>query len=41
MLIHIDIILVNKDFVIGVKLYIEENKENFDKLYQRKDEEDI
>lgn len=35
---HIDITLVNKDFVIGVELYITDNKELFDKLYQRKDE---
>ena len=35
---HIDITLVNKDSVIGVELYITDNKELFDKLYQRKDE---
>ena len=35
---HIDITLVNKDSVIGVELYIPDNKEFFDKLYQRKDE---
>lgn len=35
---HIDITLVNKDSVIGVELYITDNKEFFDKLYQRKDE---
>lgn len=35
---HIDITLVNKDSVIGVELYIIDNKELFDKLYQRKDE---
>lgn len=35
---HIDITLVNKDLVIGVELYITDNKELFDKLYQRKDE---
>lgn len=35
---HIDIALVNKDSVIGVELYITDNKELFDKLYQRKDE---
>ena len=37
---HIDITLVNKDSVIGVELYITDNKELFDKLYQRKDEID-
>lgn len=36
--VHIDITLVNKDSVIGVELYITDNKEFFDKLYQRKDE---
>lgn len=35
---HIDITLVNKDSLIGVKLYITDNKELFDKLYSRKDE---
>lgn len=35
---HIDITLVNNDSVIGVELYITDNKEFFDKLYQRKDE---
>lgn len=35
---HIDITLVNKDSVIGIELYITDNKELFDKLYQRKDE---
>lgn len=35
---HIDITLVNKDSVIGVELYITDNKKFFDKLYQRKDE---
>lgn len=35
---RIDITLVNKDSVIGVELYITDNKEFFDKLYQRKDE---
>ena len=35
---HIDITLVNKDSVIGVELYITDNKDLFDKLYQRKDE---
>ena len=34
---HIDITLVNKDSVIGVELYITDNKELFDKLYQKKD----
>ena len=34
---HIDITLVNKDSVIGVELYITDNKEFFDKLYQRND----
>ena len=33
---NIDITLVNKDSVIGVELYITDNKELFDKLYQRK-----
>lgn len=35
---HIDITLVNKDSLIGVELYITDNKELFDKLYERKDE---
>ena len=35
---HIEITLVNKDSVIGVELYITDNKELFDKLYQKKDE---
>lgn len=35
---HIDITLVNKDSVIGVELYITDNKGLFDKLYQKKDE---
>lgn len=35
---HIDITLVNKDSVIGIELYITDNKELFDKLYQKKDE---
>ena len=35
---HRDITLVNKDSVIGVELYIIDNKELFEKLYQRKDE---
>ncbi len=35
---HIDITLVNKDSVIGIELYITNNKELFDKLYQKKDE---
>jgi hypothetical protein len=35
---HIDITLVNKNSVIGVELYITDNKELFDKLYQKKDE---
>ena len=35
---HIDITLLNKDSVIGVELYITDNKELFDKLYQKKDE---
>ena len=34
---HIEITLVNKDSVIGVELYITDNKELFDKLYQKKD----
>ena len=33
---HIDITLVNKDSLIGVELYITDNKELFDKLYERK-----
>lgn len=37
---HIDITLVNKGSVVGVELYITDNKELFDKLYQRKDEID-
>ena len=35
---HIDITLVNKDSVIGVELYIIDNKELFDRLYDRKDD---
>lgn len=35
---HIDITLVNKDSLIGVELYITNNKELFDKLYERKEE---
>lgn len=35
---HIDITLVNKDSLIGVGLYITDNKELFDKLYNRKDD---
>ena len=35
---HIDITLVNKDSVIGVELYITDDKDLFDKLYQKKDE---
>lgn len=35
---HIDITLVNKDSVIGVELYITDNKDLFDKLHQKKDE---
>ena len=35
---HIDITLVNKDSVIGVELYITDNKGLFDKLYQKKAE---
>ena len=34
---HIDITLVNKDSVIGVELYISDNKELYDKLYENKD----
>lgn len=37
---NIDITLVNKDSVIGVELYITDNKELFDKLYQRKNKID-
>lgn len=35
---HIDITLVNKDSLIGVELYITNNKELFDKLYVRKED---
>lgn len=35
---HIDITLVNKDSLIGVELYITDNKELFDKLFERKNE---
>jgi len=35
---HVDITLVNKDSVIGVELYISDNKELFDKLLQHKEE---
>ena len=35
---HIDMTLVNKDSLIGVEIYITDNKELFDKLYSRKDE---
>ena len=35
---HIDITLVNKDSLIGVELYITNNKELFDKLYEKKDD---
>lgn len=35
---HIDITLVNKDSLIGVELYITNNKELFDKLYERKED---
>ena len=34
---HIDITLVNKDSLIGVELYITDNKELFDKLHEQKD----
>ena len=34
---HIDITLVNKDALIGVELYITDNKELFDKLFEKKD----
>ena len=34
---HIDITLVNKDSLIGVELYITDNKELFDRLYEQKD----
>ena len=33
----IDITLVNKNSAIGVELYITDNKDLFDKLYQKKD----
>lgn len=35
---HIDITLVNKDSLVGVELYITNNKELFDKLYERKED---
>lgn len=35
---HLDITLVNKDSVIGVELYISDNKELFDELLQHKEE---
>lgn len=35
---HIDITLINKDSLIGVELYITNNKELFDKLYDRKED---
>ncbi len=35
---HIDITLVNKDSLIGVELYITDNKELFDKLLEKKDD---
>ena len=40
---HIDITLVNKDSVIGVELYISDNKDLYDKLFEDKDriEEEI
>lgn len=34
---HIDITLVNKDSVIGVELYISDNKDLYDKLFNNKD----
>ena len=34
---HIDITSVNKDSLIGVELYITDNKELFDKLFEKKD----
>ncbi len=34
---HIEITLVNKDSLIGVELYIIDNKELFDKLYNKKE----
>lgn len=34
---HIDITLVNKDSVIGVELYIPDNKDLYDKLFENKD----
>lgn len=34
---HIDITLVNKDSLIGVELYIPDNKELFDKLFEKKE----
>ena len=35
---HIDVTLVNKDSLIGVELYITNNKELFDRLVERKEE---
>lgn len=35
---HISITLVNSDSFVGVELYINENKELFDKLFDKKDE---
>ena len=35
---HIAITLINKDSVIGVELYITDNKELFDRLYQQKED---
>ena len=35
---HIDITLVNKDSLIGVELYIPDNKKLFDKLFEKKED---
>ena len=35
---HVSLTLVNRDGCVGVELYISNNKELFDKLYEKKDE---
>ncbi len=35
---HVSLTLVNRDGCVGVELYISDNKELFDKLYEKKDE---
>ena len=35
---HIDITLLNKDSLIGVELYIPDNKKLFDKLFEKKED---